>query len=70
MTVLSGMTWSHPRGYDPMVAIAKARAEKTGVETRWVKQSPCASTPDGRFIDRDTGREVCAALRAAPFRPR
>ncbi len=34
MTVLSGMTWTPPRGYDPMFATAKAGAEETGVETR------------------------------------
>ena len=39
MTKLKGMTWSHPRGYDPMVACAKAWAEKTGVEIEWEKRS-------------------------------
>ncbi|MBN9317493.1 MAG: extracellular solute-binding protein [Devosia sp.] len=33
------MTWSHPRGYDPMVATAKAWAEKTGVLIEWDKRS-------------------------------
>ena len=39
MTILKGMTWSHPRGYDPMVATAKAWAEKTGVAIEWDKRS-------------------------------
>lgn len=39
MTTLKGMTWSHPRGYDPMVATAKAWAEKTGVQIEWDKRS-------------------------------
>ncbi len=33
------MTWSHPRGYDPMLATAKAWAEKTGVRIEWDKRS-------------------------------
>jgi len=39
MAKLKGMTWSHPRGYDPMVACAKAWLEKTGVEIEWEKRS-------------------------------
>lgn len=39
MTTLKGMTWSHPRGYDPMVATAKAWAAKTGVTIEWDKRS-------------------------------
>ena len=39
MTTLKGMTWSHPRGYDPLVACAKAWEEKTGVEIFWEKRS-------------------------------
>lgn len=40
MTILlRGMTWSHPRGYDPMVATAKVWAEKTGVQIAWDKRS-------------------------------
>ena len=40
MTVtLKGMTWSHPRGYDPMVACAKLWREQTGVEIGWDKRS-------------------------------
>ena len=39
MIELKGMTWSHPRGYDPMVATAKARAEQTGVAIHWDKRS-------------------------------
>lgn len=33
------MTWSHPRGYDPMVATAAAWRERTGVEIVWQKRS-------------------------------
>jgi len=36
---LKGMTWSHPRGYDPMVACAALWEEKTGVEIVWDKRS-------------------------------
>jgi multiple sugar transport system substrate-binding protein len=38
-TTLKGMTWSHPRGYDPMVATAKAWADRTGVVIEWDKRS-------------------------------
>ena len=36
---LRGMTWSHPRGYDPMVACSAAWQEKTGVAIAWDKRS-------------------------------
>ncbi len=39
MTVLKGMTWSHPRGYDPMVACSKLWREKTGVSVEWDQRS-------------------------------
>ena len=40
MTVtLRGMTWSHPRGYDPMLATARLWLEKTGVAITWDKRS-------------------------------
>ncbi len=39
MTRLKGMTWSHPRGYDPMVACSAIWAEKTGVQIDWEKRS-------------------------------
>ncbi|MCT7376989.1 extracellular solute-binding protein [Chelativorans salis] len=38
-TRLKGMTWSHPRGYDPMVACSRLWQEKTGVEVTWDKRS-------------------------------
>lgn len=38
-TTLRGMTWSHPRGYDPMAATAKAWADRTGVVIEWDKRS-------------------------------
>ncbi|SER47013.1 carbohydrate ABC transporter substrate-binding protein, CUT1 family [Faunimonas pinastri] len=37
--ILKGMTWSHPRGYDPMVACSESWREKTGVAIRWDKRS-------------------------------
>ena len=38
-TTLRGMTWSHPRGYDPMVACSALWQAKTGVEVAWDKRS-------------------------------
>ena len=40
MTIrLKGMTWSHPRGHDPMIACSAIFREKTGVEIDWDKRS-------------------------------
>ena len=39
MTTLKGMTWSHPRGFDPMVACSALWREKTGVTVEWDKRS-------------------------------
>jgi multiple sugar transport system substrate-binding protein len=39
MVKLKGMTWSHPRGYDPMVACSALWQGKTGVEITWEKRS-------------------------------
>ena len=36
---LRGMTWSHPRGYDPMVACAQDWLARTGVTIEWDKRS-------------------------------
>jgi len=36
---LKGMTWSHPRGYDPMVACSELYKQQTGVEIVWDKRS-------------------------------
>ena len=36
---LKGMTWSHPRGYDPMVACSALWKEKAGVSIEWEKRS-------------------------------
>lgn len=36
---LKGMTWSHPRGYDPMVACAEDWRRETGVSIEWDKRS-------------------------------
>lgn len=38
-TTLKGMTWSHPRGYDPMVACSAFWKERTGIEILWEKRS-------------------------------
>ena len=37
--VLRGMTWSHPRGYDPLVACAREWSARTGVDLLWDKRS-------------------------------
>lgn len=37
--VLRGMTWSHPRGYDPMVACSALWCKRAGVEVLWDKRS-------------------------------
>ncbi|HVA41095.1 MAG TPA: extracellular solute-binding protein [Candidatus Binataceae bacterium] len=39
MIKLKGMTWSHPRGYDPLVASSTLWRAKTGVEVAWDKRS-------------------------------
>lgn len=39
MTALRGMTWSHPRGYDPLVACATVWQERTGVAVHWEQRS-------------------------------
>ena len=36
---LKGMTWGHPRGYDPMIACSRIWLEQTGVEIVWDKRS-------------------------------
>jgi multiple sugar transport system substrate-binding protein len=36
---LKGMTWSHPRGYDPVVACADIYAREKGVVVEWDKRS-------------------------------
>lgn len=35
MTVLRGMTWEHPRGYDCQVAAAREYGRLTGVDVQW-----------------------------------
>ena len=39
MTALRGMTWSHPRGYDPMVACSALWQRQTRVQIIWDKRS-------------------------------
>jgi multiple sugar transport system substrate-binding protein len=36
---LKGMTWSHPRGYDPMIACSEEWLKRTGVFIEWDKRS-------------------------------
>ena len=36
---LKGMTWSHPRGYDPMVATSRLWQQRTGIGIDWDKRS-------------------------------
>ena len=36
---LKGMTWSHPRGYEPMAACSKLWRERTGVDIAWDKRT-------------------------------
>ena len=36
---LKGMTWSHPRGYDPLVACSAEWQRKTGVSISWDQRS-------------------------------
>ncbi len=36
---LRGMTWDHPRGYDPLVACSALYKEQEGVEISWEKRS-------------------------------
>jgi len=37
--VLNGMTWDHPRGYNPLVACSARWRELTGVEIQWERRS-------------------------------
>lgn len=40
MTILlKGMTWDHPRGFDPLVACSQAWEQRTGVRIEWDKRS-------------------------------
>ncbi|GAC1045504.1 extracellular solute-binding protein [Rhizobium sp. No.120] len=36
---LKGMTWNHPRGYDPMVACSRLFEEQTGTNIHWERRS-------------------------------
>lgn len=36
---LRGMTWSHPRGFDPMIGCSTIWRERTGVEIAWEQRS-------------------------------
>jgi multiple sugar transport system substrate-binding protein len=37
--VLRGMTWDHPRGYDPLAACAQIWRDQTGVQVVWDRRS-------------------------------
>lgn len=39
MITLKGMTWSHPRGYDPLVACSARWKAETGITVEWDKRS-------------------------------
>ena len=39
MKILKGMTWSHPRGFDPMVATSALWSQQSGVTITWDKRS-------------------------------
>jgi multiple sugar transport system substrate-binding protein len=36
---LRGMTWDHPRGYDPLIACSTVWAERTGIRIEWERRS-------------------------------
>jgi multiple sugar transport system substrate-binding protein len=36
---LRGMTWDHPRGFDPLVACSREWRERTGIEVLWERRS-------------------------------
>lgn len=38
-TVLKGMTWSHPRGYAPMLACSRLWKDETGIDVAWDRRS-------------------------------
>ncbi|MDR6511254.1 multiple sugar transport system substrate-binding protein [Novosphingobium capsulatum] len=38
-TTLKGMTWDHPRGYDPLVAASREWARLTGTAIEWERRS-------------------------------
>ncbi|MCB1445683.1 MAG: extracellular solute-binding protein [Rhizobiaceae bacterium] len=39
MTKLKGMTWSHPRGYDPMIACSAIYRQEKGIGIEWDRRS-------------------------------
>ena len=39
MTTLKGMTWHHPRGFDPMVATSQEWQSRTGISIVWEQRS-------------------------------
>lgn len=36
---MRGMTWNHPRGYDPLVAASRLWRDRTGIEIEWDRRS-------------------------------
>ena len=53
-TVLHGMTWDHPRGYDPLVACSALWQARTGVRVQWERRSlqDFESSPVGELAER------------------
>ena len=39
MATLKGMTWDHPRGYDPLIAVGPAALKDPGVTVEWDRRS-------------------------------
>ena len=36
---MRGMTWDHPRGYDPLAAASREWERRTGTAMRWDRRS-------------------------------
>lgn len=36
---MRGMTWNHPRGYDPLIAASRLWRDRTGVVIEWDRRS-------------------------------
>ena len=39
MATLKGMTWDHPRGFDPLIAVGPAALKDPGVTVEWDRRS-------------------------------
>ena len=77
MTTLKGMTWRHPRGFDPMVATSRTWFEKKGVTIEWDQRSlqdfesyPVEDLPRNYYlivIDHPHVGQIAAENCLAPF---